>query len=762
MQTSQAFRDIRVLDLTSSLAGAIASMHLGDFGAEVVRCESSLNRKSALGSGYIYANRNKTLTQLDSETAPGLSEIRRLLRGADAVVIDGPRARLEDFGLDATTTRSSNSRLIHLWMPSFGTRGRGSSFPADDLLLGASTGVSDQQPAAHDVPVALVVPILSYEQGALGATAIAAALLRRETTGHGSEVNVSGLHAVAAMNGSLWTDLPGIVRPFGGSKGGLGIGPNYRMYQCRDGKWIFLAALTQSFFIMALDALEMLDVMAGPGVDGDIMNLRLPEVQVTVSARMEARIKEQDRAHWQRIFNGAGVPNGPIDPRDVWLTSESVAAIDALVRVDHSELGSVVLPNVAAHLSSTPGHVGRLPDPRAVVDASGLWRDVPDAPPSNQPLPQDTERPLAGIRVLDLGSFLAGPFASEVLVDFGADVVKVEHPNGDGYRVTTATYAATNRDKRNVCLDLKNERDLAAFFTLVRSADVVVDNVRFGVPERLGIDFDALKRVNPTVVRCTITGWGAGPLRDTPCFDPLIQARGGMMVAQGGGDEPVFSAMPVHDVGSGTIAAFGVLTALFARQRLGVGQEVKVSLAATTMTLQAGEMTSFAGSAAPLTGGRDFVGPSPLRRLYRCRDGWIALNAEGGELEGKTLAEALRSGREPAPPGESSGEFERLFATLSVEAALDRLAAGDIPAVRVLGRTEIFRDSWLVDNDFLLVVDDSDVGPVRAVGGFAAWTSVHGADRPEERHFSRALGEDTIEVLRAAGVPAADLAERSR
>ena len=326
---------------------------------------------------------------------------------------------------------------------------------------------------------------------------------------------------------------------------------NYRMYQCRDDNWIFLGALTQSFFIMALDALDMLDVMAAPGVDGDIMNLRLPEVQPAVSARMEAKLKEQDRAHWQRVFSSAGVPNGPIDSRDAWLTSESLAAIDALVRIDHSELGPVTLPNVAAHLSSTPGYVGRLPDGQAVVDASALWRDVPDASPSNQPLPQDTERPLAGIRVLDLGSFLAGPFAAEVLVDFGADVVKVEHPDGDGYRVTTATYAATNRNKRNVCLDLKNDKDLAAFFTLVRRADVVVDNVRFGVPERLGIDYNALRRVSPSVVRCTINGWGAGPLRETPCFDPLIQARGGMMAAQGGADEPVFSAMPVHDVGPG-------------------------------------------------------------------------------------------------------------------------------------------------------------------------------------------------------------------
>ena len=234
------------------------------------------------------------------------------------------------------------------------------------------------------------------------------------------------------------------------------------------------------------------------------------------------------------------------------------------------------------------------------------------------------------------------------------------------------------------------------------------------------------------------------------------------MAAQGGSDEPVFSAMPVHDVGAGTVAAFGVLTALFARQRLGTGQEVKVSLAATTMTLQAAEMTSFAGSGAPLTGGRDFAGPSPYRRLYRCRDGWIALNAEQSEFPRQALAEVMGAGenrrrRQTHPESLSASSPPCPSRRRSTAWLLEASPPSESSVEPRFSATAGWRTTTV-----LLVIDDSDVGPVRAVGGFADWTSVHDEDRPEEHHFSRALGEDTVAVLRAAGVPAADLEERCR
>jgi crotonobetainyl-CoA:carnitine CoA-transferase CaiB-like acyl-CoA transferase len=266
--------------------------------------------------------------------------------------------------------------------------------------------------------------------------------------------------------------------------------------------------------------------------------------------------------------------------------------------------------------------------------------------------------------------------------------------------------------------------------------------VRPGVSERLGIDYESLRGVNPDIVRCTITGWGEGPLSPSRCFDPLLQARGGMMKAQGGHDDPVLLSLPVNDVGSGTVAAFGALAALRARPAIGRGQEVTISLTLASLAFQAAEVTTFAGRPRPQEGGRDFPGPSALRRLYRCRDGWIALNASSGGIE--SLGPIL--GRRLAPMGGEA--IEAALAELPAADALDRLATADIPAVRVLGRDAVFADPWLAANDFFVDVDDTEVGCVRAVRGFADWLGV-----PSHRTLtSRALGEDTTRVLREAGI----------
>src|SRR5262249_15237647 len=134
--------------------------------------------------------------------------------------------------------------------------------------------------------------------------------------------------------------------------------------------------------------------------------------------------------------------------------------------------------------------------------------------------------------------------------------------------------------------------------------------------------------VNDKIIRCSITGWGeAGALASTPAFDPLIQARSGLMAAQGGRDDPVYVSMLVHDVGTGTLAALGVLAALYQRVTSETGQEIKLSLASSSVLFQSGELTRVPGRASPIVGGQDWLGPRAAERLYRCADGWIAVSA---------------------------------------------------------------------------------------------------------------------------------------
>jgi crotonobetainyl-CoA:carnitine CoA-transferase CaiB-like acyl-CoA transferase len=756
MSDPRPFDGIRVLDLSAAPAGAIAAMYIADFGGDVVAVDPGGEGPLAADPIRVYAGRNKRIMPMDVTAREGLGRLRRLARRADVVVVDGPLPFLNRFGLDATTMRCCNSQLLHVWMPAHGTVGRGSSLPADDFLLAARTGLADQQPATTDTPVFPVVPHLTYEQGALGAIAIAAGLVGRDRSGLGRSVTVSGLHAVSALNATILVDLPGTLRPFGGPKPGTTGGPSFRMYQCRDGRWLFVAALTPSFFEKVLDAMGLAGVMDVPGIDGDFLKLRDPERQRLVAAPVEARMMEKDRDDWLEIFDRAGVPSAPIERRGDWLESETVAANGALVRIHHADLGPVVLPGIPVELSITPGRVERLADSQAIVSAAELWADVPDYPRLANPRLGSRELPLAGLEVLDLGSFQAGPFASDILGDLGASVVKIEHPGGDGFRSAPYAYTALNKGKHNLSIDLKEEGALDVLLRLVRDADVLIDNVRVGIPERLGTHYEALRAANPGIVRCTITGWGEGPLRDSPCFDPLLQARSGLMAAQGGDAEPVLNAMPVQDVGVGTLAAFGAVAALFARRLVGRGQEVRTSLTHASLIQQAGEVTRFAGSPSPLQGGRDYLGPSSCRRLYRCADGWIALNAAPRGLE--AVMAALAGAGPEADVDLDVDQLEQRLAGVSVEDALDALTAASMAAVKVLGRNDILEDGWLDENNFFAPVWDTEHGRMTIVTGYADW----GRPRADQRAWSHALGEDAAAILREAGLPADAIAHRRR
>ena len=161
---------------------------------------------------------------------------------------------------------------------------------------------------------------------------------------------------------------------------------------------------------------------------------------------------------------------------------------------------------------------------------------------------------------------MAAPFASSLLADFGADVVKVEPAGGDPYRVYSASYTAVNQRKRAAALDLRKPDERGALLRLAADADVLVDNLRADSMTRLGLGDGVLAAAFPRLVRCSVSAYGrTGAFADLPGFDPVMQARSGMMLAQGGADDPVASVAPIHDVGTAALAALGILAALFAR-----------------------------------------------------------------------------------------------------------------------------------------------------------------------------------------------------
>jgi crotonobetainyl-CoA:carnitine CoA-transferase CaiB-like acyl-CoA transferase len=711
---TSAFRDIRVLDLAVAPPGALAAMHLGEYGAEVTRVEPPEEPPARDEALWRYANRTKKVVA----AADGV--LADLVARADVVVVDGRERDLVTSGLDAASLRAHNPRLVHAWMPPHSSTGVIADLPYDELLLWAWTGLAAQQPGAtSDHPVASVVPIITYEQGALGACAIGAALVERATRGAVRSLTVSGLHAVNAMNTSIRIDMPGIFKPFGANKDGTGVSPQFRMYRCRDGVWLFVCALTPSFFFKLLEALDQMDIMLIPEVDGDFAKFVTPPVQKIANARFKARMAEMDSEQWAARFDELGVPYAPVQTREEWAASATVAANDLLLEVPGDNARG---PGFPALLERTPGTLSH----SSVAAPTAIDVEVE---------PSRATRPLDGVFVVDATKFLAGPFGCLVLQDLGARVVKVDPPGGEEFRaVAGASYCALNRDKDQVCIDLQTPEGRDQFAALVARADALVENMARQVAESLHLDLDALRAANPRLVHCHLDGWGRGPLADTPGFDPLLQARSGLMVAQGGADTPVIQPMSLHDIGTGTLAALGTVAALYARTRDGEGQPVGVALSRTSVAFQGAEFTTYPGRPKPRMGYVDYVGDDDAHRFVAVSDGWLGVRAETAEQQ--RAWDAIR------------GVDDVALATQTVADVVDACRTAGVPAIAVLGRDEVYTDAALFADECWLVVDDDDLGEVRVMRSYSEWDGVP----PQTRAVMRAAGHDTDAVIREISV----------
>ncbi|MBB5208294.1 CaiB/BaiF CoA transferase family protein [Chiayiivirga flava] len=254
--------------------------------------------------------------------------------------------------------------------------------------------------------------------------------------------------------------------------------------------------------------------------------------------------------------------------------------------------------------------------------------DSPPAPP-----PPHGHGPLAGVRVLDLSAYIAGPYGCTLLADQGADVIKIEPPAGDNLRQYPSTLASesraflgVNRSKRGIVLDLKRADDHAALLRLVREADVLVHNFRPSVPARLGIDFEQLTPLNPRLIYCAVTGYGEnGPMKDKAGYDQVLQTMTGMCALQGkrgGPPEVIYGS--VVDYYAAALLAAGVASALFERERSGLGQFVGVSLLRSALTMQSARMIWVDGESLDI--GRD-MRSGGVTGIHPTRDGYIYISA---------------------------------------------------------------------------------------------------------------------------------------
>ncbi len=644
-----ALQGVRVLDGTHGQAGAYAGALLADLGAEVVRHP---------GVGCLLRGR----TCLDDDPDALWAT---LAPHADVLLWDGPRAPL---GAVAPWQ-------IFCHLPPFApgeppAPGRPGHPEAWMGLYAPPVGA---RPAVHHLGLLPLTAALYALNGVL------AALLAREESGLGQEVRcveADAAYPLLELNALFtlspprrWATLPWAATPF--------IGP----WRAARGGWIYVHLGLRAHLARFLDAADALApaeaarlrrvlspaVLAEPtSVGSGLEQLRLRRALRALFLRLEA-------PRWEEALSDAGLCAVEVRPPTTWRDSPHARASRQVV-----ELDGRLAPGAALTLSATPA----LPRPAAPADRQDVlrrWRAAPRPARRAAPPPH----PLHNLRVLDLTQVIAGPTAARTLAELGATVHRVENPRFDAPWVE-AFHIAFNTGKSSETINLNSSAGRARFWELVEELrpDVVLQNLRPGAAEALGIGEADVRARLPEVIYAHLTAWGEeGPWAPRPGWEQTAQAACGVQAVWGGDAGPSLFPLPFNDLGTGLLGALGIQAALWARRRgLAGGQRVGACLSATATWMQAA--TLFDGALQPW--GASSLGAWPGRRAYRLADGWAFLEAAPATLRDLHRVEGLAACGAASGGPALGAALEAALATAPLatwRARLDAAALGEAVAL---------------------------------------------------------------------------------
>ena len=660
------FDGLRVLDASTGIAGPMTTMLLVDNGAEVVRIEPPGGERFSTQTGYRVWNRGKRRADCDLASREGRTLFLRLCTEADVVVESFSPGTPERLGIDHASLSARNRRLITCSITGYGRHSGHRDRPGYDALVSARTGLLYDQrgrrgtameyicgrPGPHpefDAPEGLVrgcaregpifplTPWPSIGATYFAALGIAAALRAREVTGEGQLVETSLLQGALA---SVCLDCQRVENPdaplyWTWPKDSRAIDG---LYECADGRWVHHWTLRPRWVLSSAagDELEHVPPEGEYRDDPDRMSME-PDGLLTgifVHPLLKEAFARFPSAQWVRAGAEARMGVSLVRSPAEALADDSFLSDGCVIEVDDPEVGRIRHVGNVLEFSSTPGAVTG-PSPSAGAPAAAVPGEFGSLrKPESEPVRGGGEalaHPLEGVRVLDLGLGVAGPFTGRVLADLGADVLKVDALY-DGYWTGTHMGLGSNRGKRSIALDLKHTDGRAVLDRLLESADVVTTNWRPGAAARLGLDFDTLHARFPRLVYCNTRGYEKGSRSELPGTDQTASALTGAEWEDGAcdaGNPPLWSRSNMGDTGNALLAAIAITAALYHRERTGQGQAVSTSIVCAGLL-----HTSYAWIYADGTPA-DWAhvdlhqyGLSPFYRLYECgHDSWLFVAA---------------------------------------------------------------------------------------------------------------------------------------
>ena len=393
---------------------------------------------------------------------------------------------------------------------------------------------------------------------------------------------------------------------------------------------------------------------------------------------------------------------------------------------------------------------------------------------------EEKPMPLEGVCVVEYAVFHAGPGTGAILGDLGAEVIKIENGSGDPERHwnevggvdlsmpdgQSVVFQSSNRNKKSICLDIKKSKGREIFFQLIKEADVFLTNLRKSTKVKLGIDYASLAKINPKIIHANVSGYGPeGPVSDQGAFDPMGQARSGMMFATGA-KEPTLVNLAVLDQATAIAASHAILTALFFRERRGIGQEVHLSLYSTGLWLMYINMMTIGSLSIDPAAEWDRFQSSPLRNRFCCKDGKWLIGAHHPEekywprfCEATGQSALLGDPRFKDDAGlrghrrELIELFDEVFSTKTRDEWIEILEAKGLMFCPVQGSREVFKDPQALINNYLVDFEHPTYGTLK-IPGYPVHFS---AARAGTQTKAPALGEHTDLIMRRIGYSEAEI-----
>jgi crotonobetainyl-CoA:carnitine CoA-transferase CaiB-like acyl-CoA transferase len=659
---------LRVVDLTTTLTGAHISQTLADFGCEVIQVEPPGGSPLREQPAWPFWGRGKHSIELDLDDADDLAVARRLATSADVVVETWRPGVAERFGLGYEELKAANPRVVYASVTGFGRDNPWSHLKGYEQVVLAKIGGLDAFSGLSDRPGPSYVaaPYCTFTASQLALHGILAALVERESSGLGQRVDTTLVQGILAHDTWNWLILQ-IVSKYGDAFTAAppveqdrlvphsGLFFRLMVAQSKDGRFMQLSQTTDRLWeaflrITELDKLlEQPEWKDAPGSDD-------PDQRIAFWERALAAVKAKTYDEWLVEFDR--------EP-DVWaevfrygtelLHHPQMEWDHRTVVIDDPAVGAVHQPGPIVTMETTPALLGTA---APALDEHG--DELRGAPASTSATPDaanddaaPTQPPLAGITVIELGTFYAAPFGTTLLADLGARVIKVEQLDGDPIRhimpFPEIGGIKVLQGKESVAVDMATAEGREVVLELVRRADVVLQSFRAGVAERHGYTGPEMLAVNPDLVYLNAPGYGVdGPCGHRPAFAPTIGAGSGLAYRNIGGIEnlPQVPDLPLEEVKRAGMrlagatmtlgqadgfSAAGVATALLlgilAKQRGGPGQVMTTSMLSTMAHCLSEDMVEYAGRAPLRTPDRELFGLDARYRLYETQDGWVFLAA---------------------------------------------------------------------------------------------------------------------------------------